>query len=58
MPTKRRQPSKSDWARIDATTDEEIAAQIADDPDTAPDLADTIAARIGRVEPPEVDPIQ
>ena len=27
---------KVDWAKVDATTDEEIAAQIAADPDTAP----------------------
>ena len=26
-----------DWRRVDATTDEDIARQIADDPDTAPE---------------------
>ncbi len=29
-----------DWAKIDATTDEDIARQIAEDPDTAPELTD------------------
>ena len=29
-----------DWKRVRATTDREIAAQIASDPDTAPDMAD------------------
>ncbi len=28
-----------DWARLDATTDEEIDAMIASDPDTAPDMS-------------------
>jgi uncharacterized protein (DUF4415 family) len=30
----------SDLAKVDATTDEDIAAQIAEDPDTAPELTD------------------
>ena len=30
----------SDLAKIDATTDDDIARQIAEDPDTAPELAD------------------
>jgi uncharacterized protein (DUF4415 family) len=30
----------SNLAKVDATTDEEIARQIADDPDTAPELTD------------------
>ena len=29
-----------DYAKLDATTDEDIARQIAEDPDTAPDMAD------------------
>jgi putative transcriptional regulator len=29
-----------DWKRVRATTDREIASQIASDPDTAPDMAD------------------
>src|SRR3954447_7685620 len=31
---------RSDLANIDATTDEDIARQIAEDPDTAPELTD------------------
>jgi uncharacterized protein (DUF4415 family) len=34
-----------DWARVDATTDDEIAQQIADDPDTAPELTKEDFAR-------------
>src|SRR4051812_13506195 len=30
----------SDLAKVDATTDEEIAREIAEDPDTAPELTD------------------
>lgn len=29
--------SRTDWAKVDATTDEDIARQIAEDPDTAPE---------------------
>lgn len=29
---------KVDWERLEATTDEDIARQIAEDPDTAPEL--------------------
>jgi putative transcriptional regulator len=31
---------KTDWAKVDATTDEDIARQVAEDPDTAPILSD------------------
>ncbi|HKH35370.1 MAG TPA: BrnA antitoxin family protein [Beijerinckiaceae bacterium] len=31
---------RSDLAKLDATTDDEIARQIAEDPDTAPELTD------------------
>ena len=55
MATKRERPSRSDWVRVDATTDKEVAAQIAADPDTAPDMTDAIAARTGRTAPPEID---
>jgi len=30
--------SQTDWARVDALTDEDIAAAIRDDPDVAPEL--------------------
>ncbi len=36
-------PSKTDWARIDAMTDEDIARQIAEDPDVAPDMSEALA---------------
>ena len=39
MPENERAPS-SDLAKLDATSDEEIARQIAEDPDTAPELTD------------------
>ena len=29
-----------DWAAVDALTDDDIARQIAEDPDTAPDLSE------------------
>jgi hypothetical protein len=35
-----RRVTYSDLAKVDATTDEDIARQIADDPDTAPELTD------------------
>lgn len=31
--------TKTDWKRIDAMTDEDIARQIAEDPDVAPDMS-------------------
>jgi len=31
-----------DWEKVSRTTDEDIAAQIAADPDTAPDVGDTL----------------
>lgn len=33
-------PATFDWTKFDATTDEDIARQIAEDPDTAPELTD------------------
>jgi putative transcriptional regulator len=56
MPTtKRTRPSpdrpKVDWEKVDRTTDEEIEAQIAADPDTAPLLTDEQLARARRVPP-------
>ena len=43
-------PEESDWTRVDATTDEDIARQIAEDPDTAPDMSrwDWSKARVVR----------
>ena len=33
---------KTDWRRIDAMTDEDIARQIAEDPDVAPDMSEAL----------------
>jgi putative transcriptional regulator len=38
----RARKGKVDWRRIDAITDEDIARQIAEDPDVAPDMADAL----------------
>jgi uncharacterized protein (DUF4415 family) len=46
-----------DWARIDATTDEEIDAQIAVDPDVAPIADDDFFARAALVLPEPKTPI-
>jgi putative transcriptional regulator len=47
--------SRIDWTKADQTTDDEIARQIAGDPDTAPDMAGKQrSARIVR-PPAEVD---
>lgn len=35
---------ETDWARLDAMTDEEIARQIAENPDAAPDMTEALAA--------------
>ena len=45
-------PKTSDWARIDATTDEDIARQIAEDPDTAPEIDEEDWLRNARVVRP------
>lgn len=43
-----------DRARIEATDDADIARQIADDPDTAPDITGSGAPIVRRI--PEIDP--
>jgi putative transcriptional regulator len=40
---KRAEENPPDWARIDAMTDEDIARQIAEDPDVAPDMSEALA---------------
>jgi len=66
MPESKR-VSGSDLAKVDATTDEDIARQIAEDPDTAPELTDEwfdkadlhygkTLRRRGRRRPPLVAP--
>lgn len=39
---KRAEENPVDWARIDAMTDEDIARQIAEDPDVAPDMSEAL----------------
>ena len=39
----KRSATKTDWKRIDAMTDEDIARQIAEDPDVAPDMSEALA---------------
>ena len=48
----RKRGGRVDWERVRKTTDREIAAQIAADPDTAPDMADLRGMR--RVYNPRV----
>jgi putative transcriptional regulator len=38
----RARKEKTDWRRIDAMTDEDIARQIAEDPDVAPDMSEAL----------------
>jgi uncharacterized protein (DUF4415 family) len=44
--------SRTDWARVDALTDEEIERAIAEDPDAAP-LLDEAWFRKARLVPPD-----
>ena len=39
----RAREENTDWRRIDAMTDEDIARQIAEDPDVAPDMSEALA---------------
>ena len=48
----RKHAGRVDWARVRRTTDRKIAAQIATDPDTAPDMAE--ARDLRRVYNPPV----
>ena len=47
-----------DWAALDALTDEEIAAQIAADPDAAPDVSDWPLDKAVIMEPVDVKAIR
>ena len=49
-------PLGIDWARVDATTEADIARQIAEDPDTAPDLVAGVEAGWLVPVPPQGDP--
>lgn len=51
--------SKIDWRRVDAATDEEIARQAAEDPDTAPIFTqEEILAAARRIEPAATDDVR
>lgn len=52
---KRHQP---DWAALDALTDEEIDAQIAADPDAAPELTEEWFEKAEKLEPIDVKAIR
>jgi putative transcriptional regulator len=66
MPTRKPKPDDSpapkrpepDWAIIDALTDEEIDAQIAADPDAAPELTEEWFATAEKLEPIDVKAIR
>src|SRR5882724_484219 len=45
-------PATFDWSKHDATTDRHVRRQIADDPDTAPELTPAQATRARAVHPP------
>jgi putative transcriptional regulator len=46
--------SKTDWARVDAMTDEDIARAVAEDPDAAPLLTDEQLAKMRVVWPTDI----
>jgi len=46
--------SQTDWARVDAMTDEDIARTVADDPDATPLLTDEQLARMQVVWPTDI----
>jgi uncharacterized protein (DUF4415 family) len=48
---------RTDFARLDATTDEDIARQIAEDPDTAPEFTDAMMENAEWVMPAKKVPI-
>src|SRR4051794_5245598 len=52
---KRHQP---DWAALDALTDEEIDAQVAADPDAAPELTEEWFVKAEKLEPIDVKAIR
>lgn len=57
MPTVKRsgkrvsQAGRVDWGRLDRTTDREVRRQIAEDPDTAPELTEDVLDRATIVSP-------
>ena len=60
-PRSRSEPDLSnlDWSRVDAATDEEIARQAAEDPDTAPVFSpEEILAAGRRIQPDAVEDVR
>lgn len=53
----RKHKSRTDWARVDALTDEEIARAVADDPDAPPLLTDADFKRMVWLVPVTKRPI-
>jgi uncharacterized protein (DUF4415 family) len=49
--SRRRTAGGTDWARVDAKTDEDIARDIANDPDAAPEFTDEMFAQARWVTP-------
>jgi hypothetical protein len=45
---------KTDWARVDAMTDEDIARAVAEDPDAAPILSDEQMRAEYKLHPPRI----
>lgn len=54
---RRAAPGHTDFARLDAMTDADIAQQIADDPDTSPEWTDEMFASASVVMPPKKIPV-
>lgn len=52
-----RTTGRTDFARLDATTDEDIARQIAEDPDTAPEFTEAMMENAEWVMPAKKIPI-
>ena len=50
-------PSGTDWSKFDAQTDEEIAAEVRNDPDAAPLITPAWLDRARVLRPPEKEPI-
>jgi hypothetical protein len=50
---KLRKAGKVDWEKVRATSDQDIARQIDEDPDTAPDLSDWDLSKAKLVRPLE-----
>lgn len=57
-PKRNAEPHEPEWATLDALTDEEIDAQIAADPDVAPDMSDWPLEDAVLIEPVDVKAIR